>query len=396
MSGFVTPPSPTRVARPAPLGGVWAHLRTWGLLWAAVLMSLLLIAATARMYLGISAHSDELAGVHGQHLASRFRPVGSLDEQLQGIHRDGAWSLTLYGPEGNPIRTVGRAPTHLPRAPAGPTPFLHGRYLIERASPEGVVVIEFVPMLADDLRRRASAGLRLSVFASMFLVVFVGLWIRHRLQLEALTLEAARHRHLAHLGTLSAVIAHELRNPLTILMGHAQLLREELPESRSLGHIESGAERLNLLLDSLLSYARTGELDRALTDPAAVLQDAVETSGIDVVVEGHAPDWSLDAIRMHQVFVNLLSNAYAASAGSPVHASVGVETDDLVIRVQDAGDGIPDGMHEAIFEPFHTTRARGTGLGLAVARNIVEAHGGTLTAHDAPEQGAVFVVRIPR
>ena len=99
---------------------------------------------------------------------------------------------------------------------------------------------------------------------------------------------------------------------------------------------------------------------------------------------------------MHQALVNLLRNAVEASpAGAHAVASVAREGESLGFRVRDRGLGVPTGDTERIFEPFYTTRAQGTGLGLAVARRIVELHGGAVTAHTHPEGGAEFRVVIP-
>jgi signal transduction histidine kinase len=113
---------------------------------------------------------------------------------------------------------------------------------------------------------------------------------------------------------------------------------------------------------------------------------------------GSAPGtWSLDAARMQQVLSNLLRNAVQASpAGAPVFARVAAEAGALLYEVRDVGTGIPPGQEGLIFEPFHTQRPLGTGLGLAVARRVVELHGGSIQASNHPEGGALFRVRIPR
>lgn len=376
--------------------GVRVHLRTWGLLWAAVGIGLLLVGSTAMVYRGIFVHSHELAEIHGAYVLSKHHDAGSLDAQLRELRPFGVSSLSRFAADGTLLETVGEAFEPMARVPGRPLRIQRGRYRIERASEDGALVVEYAPMLAIDLQGRARRGLVLSVVASGLLIGFVSLWIRYRLRLESLTLEAERTRQLALLGTLSAVIAHELRNPLTVLMGHVQLLSEDLPASRSLGHVTASASRLEALLESLLAFAKTGEVTRTPTDPVQLLRDAVRESGLSPeTVSGTAPEWPLDAVRMHQVLRNLLNNAVTASPDGGIEARVAVDDGKLVYEVRDCGSGIPTGMHEPIFEPFHTSRVHGTGLGLAVARAIVEKHGGTLTAHDAPGGGAVFRARIP-
>ena len=111
---------------------------------------------------------------------------------------------------------------------------------------------------------------------------------------------------------------------------------------------------------------------------------------------GSPAAWRLDANRMQQVLHNLLQNALQAAPGERVEVAIGVERGVLVYRVRDRGGGIPEADLEKIFEPFHTGRIRGTGLGLALARRIVELHGGVLEAHNHARGGAEFVARIPR
>jgi two-component system sensor histidine kinase HydH len=99
---------------------------------------------------------------------------------------------------------------------------------------------------------------------------------------------------------------------------------------------------------------------------------------------------------MQQALCNLLRNALQASNdGDPAGAQVAVEDGHLVFRVWDRGEGVPEGDRERIFEPFYTTRTRGTGLGLAVARRIVTLHGGRIDVTDREGKGAIFEVRVP-
>ena len=109
-----------------------------------------------------------------------------------------------------------------------------------------------------------------------------------------------------------------------------------------------------------------------------------------------APEgWIMDAQRMQQVLANLLHNAVEASPeGAPIDVTASMEGPSLVLSFRDQGEGIADENLDRIFEPFFTTRTRGTGLGLAVARRIVELHGGTLTARTVPGGGAEFRVTL--
>ena len=265
-----------------------------------------------------------------------------------------------------------------------------------------VFVIEFEPIIAAQLRAEAGRALLVGVASAAGLLlaaVLLWRWVRHRERLEA---RLAQERRLAALGQMSAVLAHEIRNPLASLKGHAQLLVESLEEKSKdrakADRVVDEAERLERLTQDLLEFVRTGKIERVDCDPTAVMAGAVRAVGGDAIaIEATtAPGrWRLDPERITQVLTNLLQNARQAGPGSPVEAAVANEGGELVYRVRDRGPGVPPNELAMIFEPFHTTRVRGVGLGLAVARRLVELHGGTLDARNHPDGGAEFTVRIP-
>ncbi|GAB4525715.1 MAG: hypothetical protein Tsb0020_43650 [Haliangiales bacterium] len=277
-----------------------------------------------------------------------------------------------------------------------------------------LMIIEFEPIVAGALRAQAAQFLSINALAALLLLVGAGLGFRWLRRQELREASQRRQRHLATLGEMSAVLAHEIRNPLASLKGHAQLLAEALPDS---GREHDKAERvvreairLEHLTGGLLQFVRTGELQRAESDPAAIVRAAIdELAGLDELADralservevddASAPaTWSLDSDRMHEVIANLVRNALQASPPDlPVSVRVAAEAGALVYEVRDRGDGIPTGQEEAIFEPFQTSRVRGTGLGLAVARRVVELHGGVITAAQHPAGGALFRVVLPK
>jgi two-component system sensor histidine kinase HydH len=213
---------------------------------------------------------------------------------------------------------------------------------------------------------------------------------------------------LASLGQMSAVLAHEIRNPLASLKGNAQLLEKLVAQNKDSNdktagkaaskaeRVVSEASRLELLINDLLDFARSGELHRRDEDPGKLLQDCAEAFGsrsIEVDVKGAPKAWSLDPARMRQVLNNLLQNAVQAS--DRVQASVSSRGGRLHFVVRDHGDGIAESSSDSLFEPFHTKKTQGTGLGLAVAKRLVELHGGTISARNANGGGAEFCVDIP-
>jgi two-component system sensor histidine kinase HydH len=261
------------------------------------------------------------------------------------------------------------------------------------------VLIEFEPAEANALERTIRQSLIVALAAVLALIAAtVVLWRLSR-RAESLQADAERDRRLITLGEMSAVLAHEIRNPLAALKGHAQLLMERIGPDAG-GKVErvvAEAKRLERLTEDLLRFVRSPQVERTATDPVALLADAAEAVDPDRIAldTAHAPArWTLDGARLRQVLVNLLRNAMEASPEG-AEASVGRENGSLVFRVRDHGAGLPAGEAERIFEPFYTTRAQGTGLGLAVARRIVEQHGGTLTAATHPGGGAEFRLAIP-
>ncbi|MDY7226727.1 sensor histidine kinase [Hyalangium rubrum] len=264
------------------------------------------------------------------------------------------------------------------------------------------MVIEFEPVAARELVASSRRSLLISGVVSLTLLLAALAMFRWLKGREALQHQLERERHLATLGEMSAVLAHELRNPLASLKGHAQLLAEALPEGRSRTKAErvvKEALRMEDLTTSLLAFVRTGSIQRQETDPAAIVRAAaeeVDPRRIELDAGGAPGSWSLDAARMQQVLSNLLRNAVQASPeGAAVFARVATESGALLYEVRDVGTGIPPGLENVIFEPFHTQRPLGNGLGLAVARRVVELHGGSIQASNHPEGGALFRVRIP-
>jgi two-component system CheB/CheR fusion protein len=234
-----------------------------------------------------------------------------------------------------------------------------------------------------------------------------------RYDITARKLQEVRLREqaaLTSLGELAAVVAHEVRNPLAGIRGGVQLLGSLLPEDADgrdlIGDIVARIDSLNAVLSDLLMFARMRAPRRSEVDVAAFLSDlgawmALDPAmrGVRLRVSGHADRTiDADADQLRLVFSNLLLNA-AQAMNNDGTIDVVVDDDDaggVVLTVTDRGPGIPEELRERVFEPFFTTRHRGTGLGLPTAKRVVEAHGGDISLLDAPGGGAAVRIHLPQ
>jgi two-component system, NtrC family, sensor histidine kinase HydH len=265
------------------------------------------------------------------------------------------------------------------------------------------LIFEFFPSESKNLQAEARRTLIIGSVATLifFLTALAfGRLLRYQASMER---QNAQEQQLAALGSMSAVLAHEIRNPLTSLKGHSQLLLDSLPHSdanyEKAERIVNDAVRLESLSTNLLDFVRNGQIERQQVDPKSLLYfcaEAVDLERIQLSLAEAPLLCSLDPERIQQTMINLLRNALEASPpGSMVEVRAASSHGSLVITVRDFGPGIPAGQEEKIFTPFHTTRLRGTGLGLAVSRRIIELHGGKISAQNHPAGGAVFTVSLP-
>jgi two-component system NtrC family sensor kinase len=216
---------------------------------------------------------------------------------------------------------------------------------------------------------------------------------------------------LTGLGEIISGVAHELKNPLAGVLGHAQLLEsEELGDNarRDVRSIVENARRCRRVVRNLLGFARRHREEEVLAPITGVLDTVLDlcsyqtkTQNIRVERE-YAPALPLtvlDPHRMEHVFVNLVQNAMHALArdgrGGTIRVGASHENGELVIVVSDDGPGIPSDLAAGIFDPFFTTKTEGTGLGLSIAAGIVADHGGRMAHHPVPGGGASFYVYLP-
>ena len=225
-----------------------------------------------------------------------------------------------------------------------------------------------------------------------------------------------RQDRLAAIGELAAGIAHELRNPLASISGSAEVLQSGLDvegeDRQLLDLIVNESARINDIVEQFLNYARIQEMDRQRVNLQELVSEVIAlvknhpsyTEGKEVIVElDSCPPVLVDAAQMKQVFLNLILNGLEAVDGTG-RICVCTSTDDeeriaghgqVEIWVQDDGPGVPEEQIESIFEPFHTNKRGGTGLGLAVVYKIMESNDGRILYAPSPDGKSTFRVLLP-
>jgi two-component system, NtrC family, sensor histidine kinase HydH len=239
-------------------------------------------------------------------------------------------------------------------------------------------------------------------------------------QLRRAEAEARRSERLAALGQMSAGLAHEIRNPLGVIKGSAEMLSKKLTGDQALagelaGYISSEVNRLNALVARFLDFARPLQVEAQPRRVPELVDRALESveaqyPETDVRVERQdaaaLPEIMADEQLCERVFVNLIQNAFQAMDGQDadkervLKISIRPDSsngrDGISVAIQDTGPGVPPELREQIFNPFFTSKKDGVGLGLAIVAKILDEHGGSIRIDNNPPGGACFRVFLPR
>lgn len=225
-------------------------------------------------------------------------------------------------------------------------------------------------------------------------------------------MENALHQQakMASLGVLSSKVAHEINNPLGVILGYASHLEGKIaadtPLYRYVHDIKTESRRCKKIVEDLLHYARvpapklsTRDLNEILGEIVRFASNLPETRDTEISTRftDDLPLVRVDADQMYQVAINLILNAASAIEGKG-RIVIGTEFDQTggaIITFSDTGPGIPHELFEKIFEPFFTTKPKGTGLGLAITRQIIKQHLGTIDVESIIGMGTKFTIRLP-
>jgi two-component system, sporulation sensor kinase A len=212
---------------------------------------------------------------------------------------------------------------------------------------------------------------------------------------------------LARLGEMAAVVAHEVKNPIAGIRGALQVIESRMPSEQRdrtvIGEVIARLDGLNTIVQDLLLYARPRTPKRELVDVASLVESTGELlrrdpalANMTLQVSGKADPVPADPEQLRIALQNLIVNAAQATGGQgTIEVTLAAGAGSLEVSVRDHGPGIPPEVREKAFEPFYTTKHRGTGLGLPIARGMIEAHGGHIAIAAADGGGTIVSIHLP-
>jgi signal transduction histidine kinase len=310
-------------------------------------------------------------------------------------------------------------PDRLPRQ-AG-EPYTVTVQLMRGSRPEGEVLVgvsgQQAPGELEKLRSSLRVKLVVATSAALALLAVAFLYVLHLIrknrQLEQSRLAAERR---SYVGLLASGLAHEIRNPLNAMNMNLQMLEEEMGTVEGfhggemhelVTSTKSEIKRLENLASNFLQYARPGpprfeskDMNQVLQAVASFLQADFRQRGVELRtdLEPLLPTVDIDETQFKQAVINLLVNArqVVGDGGVVRLVSRAGSGGEIVVEVRDNGPGVPEDVRDKIFEVFYSSRGGGTGLGLPIARQIVERHGGMIGLETTEGEGSTFWIRLPR
>jgi len=234
-----------------------------------------------------------------------------------------------------------------------------------------------------------------------------------RKKMEAANQKLMQAEKLASIGRISAGIAHEIRNPLTsVKLNIQKLMQSENLDEVEMEHLnlsQEGIKHMEKSIKDLLDFTRASELNQAQFSIDQILEESIKTLAdslelkkviLEKNFQDELPQVMVDGDKLRQVFLNILRNAYeAVNEGGKISISLSLLREragkKIKVEISDDGHGIPEKDRDVIFELFYTRKATGIGLGLAIARKIIEQHNGSIRMNKNVKKGTSFEILIP-
>jgi len=324
----------------------------------------------------------------GADRAETLTPLDSLaGDALREAYAGHSAVSGVYG-RGREMRRAGLAP------------------VIESGRAVAVVAVEARPDYLDDLSRLGRSLWLTTLVIGLALAILGAVIVRMAWSSLLLERRLSRAENLVAMGRLTATLAHEIKNPLAIIRGSATRLGKLAPEAQRMADsVVEETDRLSRTVGRYLQFAKPTPDEDARGDAVAALEATLsllegEMSARRVTLERERGATTarvgLDSESLKQVYLNLILNALEAMAEGGTLVVSDDARDAYEVSIRDSGPGIPPEVMDKLGQPFFTTRAQGTGLGLFMARRLVESAGGTLKIESAVGRGTSCRIRLPK
>jgi two-component system, sporulation sensor kinase E len=244
-------------------------------------------------------------------------------------------------------------------------------------------------------------------FTHLSILIFIGILL-YLMVLRLLNLIASmkQSEKMAVVGQMAATVAHEIRNPMTVISGFLQLSRKDIQNPEHFKSIMSEIDRINELISNFLLFSSPKEikykecsLKRILEETVHLFQPMLIDGTVKITLDIHdrIPDIQCDSNKIKQVLINIIKNAIEAteSDGEICISLTKIHDQSVQLTISDHGTGIPPEHLKRIWEPFFTTKQSGTGLGLMVSLKIIELHSGTIQVQSKKQEGTTFIIELP-
>ncbi len=269
--------------------------------------------------------------------------------------------------------------------------------------PVAVLIIDAPFRFFDSLSRFETGSIYLGAGGLVILLVFSFIILIGTRRLFRIQERMQEQERLAQLGQMAAAVAHEIRNPLSIMKGTADVLRKKYGDvsDEMLSYIPEEIGRLNRLVDDFLQFARQRKLELEKTAPEEILQqfkNQLNDERVQLKVDPGLPEVAVDRNALRQILLNLLNNSLdALQPDGQVEIRAYQETvrpHSVIIEINDTGKGISPEVLPRVFEPFYSTKASGSGLGLAICRQLIEQMQGSISIASRPDNGTTVRLKL--